>query len=904
LQSITLSPNAPSIPLATSARLTAIATLNDGSTRDVTSIVSWSSSAPSVATVSNAAGSQGLVSALSQGTTLILVTDPTTGISQSEGVTVTGAVLHAITVTPPSLSVPIGTSAQLTALGVYSDGSTADLTQSVTWSSSSGAVQVSNPPGASGQVTALAQGGAVVTATDPTSAVSGQTTVSVTAAVLRLIAVTPINASIPSGTNRAFHAIATFSDGRTDDVTIAVTWSTSANASISNALGSNGLATGTAVGPATIIATDPATQISGSVGAMITAPIAVSLQITLPSTVLLGQTPILSATMGLSDGTTLNVSDKVIWSGTPNVRVQGSMLTALATGTATITATDPVSQLSATAPLSITLATPISIAAGGFHNCALLADDTVECWGLNLNGQLGNGTTIDSSTPTLVPGLSDVRAIAAGTYHTCAIVGTGVKCWGDNEYGQLGSAPSSQSPYAVPVPLSVPNLPPIVAIAAGAFHTCAVTSSDGSIWCWGYGLNGELGNGANSNSSTPVQVSNFRHAIGIAAGGEATSGSHTCAVSVLGSVSCWGYNGFGELGDGTTTSSSQALIVSGLPSIAILEAHANISCATPQAGSSLCWGNGGFYALGNGSAANSSVPVIPQLAAGSIIAPGVSNGCARVFDDTVECWGYNGNGELGNGTNDTATLPVTIADLTGAGVKAITAGDNHTCVLLPSGAIECWGFNHFGQLGNGNTTSSTTPVTVLGGSGSTACQTNPPTEAVDQSWVTDFCGSSSTGYVSQSSTEYSLAQMFSVGSTGMLTHVQLALHGSGAFSISILSTEGGFPNADAPLATLQFPDGSGIGNTQVPIGGSGLTMTSFDLSPSNLYVTAGQMLAIQLRSLSPYVWIGFCYSPAYTGGVAYEGISVGGASPSWMSFYPPPATRGLDLQTFVTPICQ
>jgi alpha-tubulin suppressor-like RCC1 family protein len=724
IESIALVPVSPSLPFGTSATLSAIASLNDGATFDVSSRVIWSSSNPAVASVSNSPGSQGSVSALAPGSTTISVVEPNSGVTQSEVLRVTGAVLSNITVAPASALDPLGTTRQLIATGIYSDGSTVDLTQSATWASSAGAITVSNPPGASGLVTALAPGSATISATDAASGISGQTTLTVSAAILQSLSVTPPNASFPAGTNSAFRASGAYSDGSTLDLTNTVTWSSStAVASVSNAPGSSGLTTGLSVGNATIIATDPSTQIAGTASANVTAPIPTSLQITPQSLQMsLRDVQALTATLSFSDGSSADATTSVSWSSTANVSVTAGAVSAVTTGTATVTATDPGSGLVATASVTISVGKPTSIVAGAFHTCALLDSGLVECWGNNQNGELGDGTTNDSSTPVLVKNLTNVFAIVAGAYHTCALRGGSVYCWGHNQYGQLGSVPSTTAPYAMPVPTPVANLAGVTSLGAGAFHTCAVLIN-GNVVCWGFGGNGELGNGDTASSGTPVPVSGLTFVTGIVAGGEATSGGHTCALLAGRTISCWGYNGFGELGDGSTTNRSTPRPVSNLSQLpaATIAAHSDITCATfYDGGSERCWGNGGFYALGNGSTVNSSVPVSPALPKGAIMTPGTLHGCARLLDGTVSCWGYNGQGELGNGSFDDAPVPVPVSDLVGSFVQKLTAGDNHTCALVQddNNPIQCWGYNHSGELGDGTTQTSPVPVMVVAGSGS------------------------------------------------------------------------------------------------------------------------------------------------------------------------------------------
>jgi hypothetical protein len=248
-------------------QFTATGTYTNNTTQDLTTAVTWSSSATGVATISNAANSQGLASSAAIGGTTITATDPGTSIAGSTTLTVTPAELVSLAVTPANPSIALGTVQQFTATGTYTDNSTQDLTTAVTWNSADpGVATISNAANSHGLASSAAIGITSITATDPGTSIAGGTTLTVTPAVLVSLAVTPANAMIVDGTTQQFTATGTYTDNSTQDLTTAVTWSSSATgvATISNAAGSQGLASSAAAGVTTITATDPGTSIAGS----------------------------------------------------------------------------------------------------------------------------------------------------------------------------------------------------------------------------------------------------------------------------------------------------------------------------------------------------------------------------------------------------------------------------------------------------------------------------------------------------------------------------------------------------------------------------------------------------------------------------------------------------------------
>jgi len=346
-----------------------------------------------------------------------------------------------------------------------------------------------------------------------------------------------------------------------------------------------------------------------------------------------------------------------------------------------------------------------AIAAGYAHTCALTSAGAVKCWGRNGSGQLGDGTTSRRLTPVAVSGLvSGVQAIATGAAHSCALTSAGrVKCWGYNGDGELGDGTTSRRL----TPVAVSGLAGgFQAIAAGEAFSCALTSA-GGVRCWGGSEYGELGDGTTTRRLTPVAVSGL--ASGVAA--IAVGYLHTCALTSAGGVKCWGENDYGQLGDGTTTDRHAPVDVSGLAGgVTAISAGGGHSCALTSAGGVKCWGSNYLGELGDGTTTRRLTPVGVSGLAGGVagIAAGEAHSCALTSAGAVKCWGYNGYGQLGDGTTTDRHAPVAVSGLA-AGVRAITAGGyGHTCALTSAGEVKCWGRNSSGQLGDGTTTETGT----------------------------------------------------------------------------------------------------------------------------------------------------------------------------------------------------
>jgi alpha-tubulin suppressor-like RCC1 family protein len=334
--------------------------------------------------------------------------------------------------------------------------------------------------------------------------------------------------------------------------------------------------------------------------------------------------------------------------------------------------------------------TPVALAAGGRHTCAIIqtgatspvagamnAASHLACWGDNSFGQLGDPTPARGTPSNAAPftdfpaALSPVQAVTAGLYHTCAIVGAGVSdgtgggggavvCWGDNRFGQLGVPRDAAHGPFTPVPLAGPA----VAVAAGAYHTCAILQG-GDVACWGWDDYGQLGD-ANSpaGDSAPGTIVTVTPGAGRARA-LAAGAYHTCAIDDDARVVCWGQGRAGQVGVPYQQGSPRMA-----PTTAI--------------------------DLGRSARA---------LAVGSM------HTCALLDDFTVRCWGFNADGELGLG--DTANRGADVAvtrDLAATGldggdpVAQLAAGASHTCAIQGA-RVRCWGLGESGRLGGGDTKS-------------------------------------------------------------------------------------------------------------------------------------------------------------------------------------------------------
>jgi uncharacterized protein (TIGR03437 family) len=369
------------------------------------------------------------------------------------------------------------------------------------------------------------------------------------------------------------------------------------------------------------------------------------------------------------------------------------------------------------------------ISAGREHTCVVNNGGGVLCWGHNEFGQLGNGTTTDSSTPVPVKGLSSgvVSIASSGHGANCALTKAGsVWCWGTGEVGQLGNGARNDSnvPVQVVGPAGNAALTGVVQISAGQDHMCALTST-GAALCWGDNSFGDLGDPQLNNhfSATPLQVSGLSSGVASIS----PSASYSCAVTTAGGALCWGTNG--PLGANGATSPTPIAVLNTagsapLSGVAALATGYDHACALTTEGTELCWGGNGAGQIGNGTEGNSfNLPtqVLNSNASAPLsgvaqITAGEEDSCVVTSSGGMLCWGYNAEGEIGENTRDHYDSPVPVTGLA-SGVIQIASGYRHNCAITSTGGVMCWGFNEYGQLGDGTTRVSAVPMAVVGAGG-------------------------------------------------------------------------------------------------------------------------------------------------------------------------------------------
>jgi alpha-tubulin suppressor-like RCC1 family protein len=347
----------------------------------------------------------------------------------------------------------------------------------------------------------------------------------------------------------------------------------------------------------------------------------------------------------------------------------------------------------------------IDLAIGGRHSCAIAQGGAAYCWGRGADGELGTASSADEQFPTAVSTTLKFKQITAGVTHTCALAEDDrAYCWGSNIFYQLGD--STGASHNAPNPVAF-NLR-YKQISAGDYHTCGITLQN-DVFCWGYNRFGQAGNGTTQVTIYPLEVRGDFEARVISGGGH-----HTCAIAVAGGAYCWGSNDVGQLGAGSdrTFVTEPAPVVNGAQFTSI-DAGENHTCAVALSGFAFCWGYNEFGQLGDGvpwlpGVAGPSTPVQVLLIGNVLsISAGANHSCAIDASSRLWCWGRGAYGQLAIGgiTDMTTPRPVTVQpgvqNLTDyvAFDKIATGGATHACGMGDD-AVFCWGTGRNGELGS------------------------------------------------------------------------------------------------------------------------------------------------------------------------------------------------------------
>jgi alpha-tubulin suppressor-like RCC1 family protein len=326
----------------------------------------------------------------------------------------------------------------------------------------------------------------------------------------------------------------------------------------------------------------------------------------------------------------------------------------------------------------------------------------VWCWGRNESGELGDGTQTQRTNAVRVAGLSDVRQVSVGNGFSCALRGNGtIVCWGSDREGQLGSGAPLSDGTTKPIhttPVEVAGLANAVEIASGADHSCARIPG-GEVRCWGQGRGLALGDGVGQSSSTPVPAIGVSDATQLAAGM-----SFSCALRADGRVMCWGSNSYGEVGNGSEVGVLRPVVVESLRDVVEISASSFNPCAQVRDGRVFCWGNNeyGMIAVGAREVAVREPAEVQGVPCHATLMPG--SRCMVASNGRVWCWGtYLGDGRM------TVASAVTRTSIEGV----VAAGGSRSLFAIDAtGSVSAWGYNDFGQLGDGTTVDRWTPVRI------------------------------------------------------------------------------------------------------------------------------------------------------------------------------------------------
>lgn len=528
-----------------------------------------------------------------------------------------------------------------------------------------------------------------------------------------------------------------------------------------------------------------------------------------------------------------------------------ALLVGLASIAMTLTPVAPVSAERAEAPSSeAARSVAKQLVAGMYFTCSLANSGSIRCWGDNTYGQLGNGSTNASGETSSVGvlGITDATEITAGAYHACArLADSRVKCWGYGFYGQLGHgsygtmvADDRSTPAFVQNSAGTADLTGVETVAAGYDHTCALMSADGSVKCWGSSNSGTLGNGSLATSMAgwqplPVSVKTDASTDLTGATELAAAQGGGCVIVGGGGVKCWGMNGNGQLGIGSTTSSEYAVDFGGgtpITGATAVSKSSSHTCVIKSTDVLCAGGASNAYVFGRQLAQTS--PISLSVSGAKQVVTSDNATCILRSDSTVACAGGIYVFETpatfdadGSGAGPRSTFAA-ITEL--AGAVGLVAGGQHLCASLAS-EMKCWGRSNYGQLGNGsiNATGSSAPVSVVGIQAATISISDPGAKNV----------------------------------------------GSSAFSLSATSSAGGSVTLSIDSSSSLVCSISGV---TVTILGAGSCVVNGVSAPSGIYSAGSGSRTIAVSALAPTIGAGTATSLSVSGATISAGVNPKGGT--------------------------
>jgi alpha-tubulin suppressor-like RCC1 family protein len=340
----------------------------------------------------------------------------------------------------------------------------------------------------------------------------------------------------------------------------------------------------------------------------------------------------------------------------------------------------------------------------------------VKCWGYDSDGELGNNDNSLFYNTAQSTGLTGIQSMAA-SYDGMCVVSTGGKayCWGDNASGELGDGTTTNR--LVPTAVSSITTTGASAAAGGLYANCILLKT-GGVKCFGFDTDGnlDLGSVTGLTYSTP-QAAKITGVGSLSGSGVDTDEPNCAVIAVGGAVKCWGASPIFTLGDGATYTSGSAVTVSGISNALQVAPSQQASCIVLKSGALWCWGDNSYGQLGDGTNLSVNTPIASTLTGGVVgVAVGEYHTCVLKTGGVVQCIGYDFDGELGDGPSGnygTGTPTLTWQTPIASGAVAVGCGFSHTCALMASGDVYCWGDNTYGQLGDGSSVANNpTPVLV------------------------------------------------------------------------------------------------------------------------------------------------------------------------------------------------